>query len=69
LAAFILPPIALPITLLAINVGGAMEAAKIWSRRNKPVASTAELIGTPSSMEMAPIAAKISRGLALRDKG
>jgi len=73
LAMSILPPIALlislPITLLAVTIGGYMETAKIWFRRNRPLPSAIELVGTPSTMKTARIVPIISRGLALRNKG
>jgi hypothetical protein len=73
LAACILPPVALPISLpialFVTTIGGVMEAMKIWSGCSKLVLSTAKLVGTPSSMETAPVATKISKGLALREKG
>jgi len=73
LAACILPhvtlPISLTVTLPAITIRGAIEATKILSEYSRPIPSTTELVGTPSSMETASVATKISRGLALRDKG
>jgi len=51
LVAWILPLTVLPITLSAITSGGAVEAAEIWSRRYRSVASTTELVGMPNSME------------------
>jgi hypothetical protein len=73
LAVCILPHVALPIsltvTLPAITIGGAIEATKIWSECSRPIPSIAELVRTPSFMETAPVATKISRGLTLRDKG
>jgi hypothetical protein len=57
---------ALPIFVLAITVGGAREAVKIWSGRSKHVPSAIELVGMPSSMEKASTVAKISRRLAVR---
>jgi len=73
LAAWILPPIALPIslpiTLSTVTEGGAVEAAVIWSGASKPVASDAELVGAPTAIEAAPAASRIAKGLALRNKG
>jgi len=73
LAAWILPPIALPIslsiTLSTVTEGGAVEAAVIWSRASRPVASTAELVGALTVIEAAPAASRIAKGLALRNKG
>jgi len=51
LVAWILPPTALPITLSAITGEGAVEAAEIWSRRCRSVASITELVGMPNYME------------------
>ena len=68
LAAWILPPTALPVALPAITVGGAREAAEIRYGCSRPVPSAVELVGTPSSMETASVAAKISRRLAVRKK-
>jgi hypothetical protein len=72
LAARILPPaalpIALPITLYVVTGGRVVEAAEIWYGRCRSVASAAELVGTPTSMEMALIVTKVSKRLTLRDK-
>jgi hypothetical protein len=57
---------ALPI---AITIEGAKEFAEINSGHNKPMPSIIELIGTPSSMETASVAAKISRRLTVRKEG
>ena len=46
-----------------------MEAAEIWSGRCRSVAFAAELVGTPTSMETIPVATKVSKRLALRNKG
>jgi len=73
LVAWILPPaalpIALPISLSVVTSVGAMEATEIWSGHYRSVASTAELVGTPTCMETTPAAAKVSKGMALRNKG
>ena len=73
LAVWILPPIVLPIslpsTMSAITEGGALEAAMIWSGASKPVASAAKLVGAPTAIEAAPVATRIAKGLALRNKG
>jgi hypothetical protein len=72
LAARILPPtalpIALPITLYAVTGGRVVEAAEIWYGRCRSVASAAELVGTPTSIETAPVTTKIAKGLALSNK-
>jgi hypothetical protein len=47
LAAWILPPIALPKALPTVTKGGVLEAAVIRSRASKPGASAAGLVGTP----------------------
>jgi len=64
LAAWILPPTALPIslpsTLSTITEGGALEAAMIWFGASKPVASTVELVGAPTAIEAALAATRIS---------
>jgi hypothetical protein len=54
--------------LFFATIGGVMEAMKIWSGCSKLVPFTAKLVGTPSFMEAAPVATKISKGLALRDR-
>jgi hypothetical protein len=73
LAAWILPPIALPISLLSalstVTEGGALEAAVIRSGVSKPVASIAGLVGTLAAIEAAPAATRIAKGLALCNKG
>jgi len=71
---WILSPAALPIALsmalpTAITVEGAKEFAEINYGHNKPMPSIIELIGTPSSMETASVAAKISRRLTVRKEG
>jgi len=72
LVARILPPaalpIALPITLYVVTGGRVVEAAKIWYGRCRSIASAAELVGMPTSIEMALIATKVSKRLTLRDK-
>jgi hypothetical protein len=70
LAAWILPSTVLPIALpAAITVEGVRKAAEIRSRRNRPMPSIVELVGTPSSMKTASAVAKISRRLAVRNEG
>jgi len=54
---------------VAITVERVREAAEIRSRRNRPVPSIVELVGTPSSMKTASATAKISRRLAVRNEG
>jgi len=68
LAAWILPPTALPVALPAITIGGAREAAEIRYGCSRPVPFVVELVETPSSMETASVAAKISKRLAVRKK-
>ena len=69
LAAWILPPAALPITLYVVTGERVVEAAEIWSGRYRSVCSVAKLVRTLTSMEITPIATKVSKKLALRDKG
>jgi hypothetical protein len=69
LAAWILPPAALPITLYVVTSERVVEAAEIWSGRYRSVCSVAKLVRTLTSMEITPIATKVSKKLALRDKG
>ena len=69
LAAGILPPIALPRALPTVTEEGVLEAAVNRSGAScKPVASAARLVGTPATVEAAPAAARIAKGLALRNK-
>jgi len=67
LAAWILPPIALPRALPTVTEGGVLEAGVIRSRASKPVASAVGLVGTPATVKAAPAAARIAKGLALRN--
>jgi len=46
-----------------------LEAAVIRSGASKPVASAAGLVGTPTTVEAAPAAARIAKGPALCNKG
>jgi hypothetical protein len=68
LAAWILPPIALPKALPIVTEGGVLEAAVIKSGASKSVASAIRLVGTPATVEAAPVAARIAKSLALRNK-
>ena len=72
LAVWILPPIALPRALpkalLIVTERGVLEAAVIRSGASKSVASTTGLVGTPATIEAAPVAARIPKSLALRNK-
>jgi len=68
LAAGILPPITLPRALSIVTEEGVLEAVVIRSGASKPVASAAALVGTPATIEAAPAAARITKGLALRNK-
>ena len=68
LAAWILPPIALPRALPIVTEGGVLEAAVIRSRASKSVASAVGLVGTPATVEAAPAATRIAKSLALRNK-
>ena len=68
LAAWILPPIALPRALPIVTEGGVLEAAVIRSGASKSVASVVGLVGTPTTVEAAPTAARIAKSLALRNK-
>jgi len=69
LAAWILPPIALPRALPTVTEEGVLEAVVIKFGTSKPVASAARLVGTPATIEAAPAATRIAKGLALRNKG
>jgi len=69
LAAWILPPIALPRALPTVTEEGGLEAAVIRSGASKPVASAAGLVGMPATVEAAPAVSRIAKGLALRNKG
>ena len=68
LAAWILPPIALPRALPIVTEGGVLEAAVIRFGASKSVASTVGLVGTPATLEVAPAAVRIAKSLALRNK-
>jgi hypothetical protein len=68
LAAWILPPIALPRALPIVIEGGVLEAAVIRSGASKSVDSAVGLVGTPATVEAAPVAARIAKSLALRNK-
>ena len=68
LAAWILPPITLPRALPIVTEGGVLEAAVIRSGASKSVASAIGLVGTPATVEAAPVAARIAKTLALRNK-
>ena len=46
-----------------------LEAAVIRSRASKPVAFAAGLVGTPATVEAAPTAARIAKGLVMHNKG
>jgi hypothetical protein len=46
-----------------------LEAAVIRSGASKLITSVAGLIGMPTTIEAAPAAARIAKGLALRNKG
>jgi len=73
LAAWILPPTALPfslpVALFAITGGGVVEAAKVWSGHCRSVPSVAELVWTPTFLKTTLIVTKVCNRLALRDKG
>jgi hypothetical protein len=69
LAAWILPPIALPRALSNVTEGGVWEAAVIRSGASKLVASAAGLVGMPATIEAALTTARIAKGLALFNKG
>ena len=60
----LLVPRALPI----VTKGGVLEAAVIRSGAIKSVASTTGLVGTPATVEAAPVTARIPKSLALRNK-
>jgi hypothetical protein len=62
-------PIALPRALPTVTEGGVFEAVVIRSGASKSVASAAGLVGTPATIKTAPTAARIAKGLALRNKG
>ena len=68
LEAWILPPIALPRALPIVTEGGVLKAAVIRSRASKSVASAVGLVGTPATVEVAPVVARIAKSLALRNK-
>jgi hypothetical protein len=68
LAAWILPPIALPRALPIVTKGGVLEVAVIRSGASKSVASAIGLVGTPATIEAAPAAARIAKSLTLRNK-
>jgi hypothetical protein len=55
--------------LSTVTEGGALEAAVIRSGASKPIAFAAGLVGTPATIEEAPAAARIAKGLALCNKG
>jgi hypothetical protein len=69
LAAWILPPIALPRALPTITKEGVFEATVIKFGASKLVASAAGLVRMPATIEAALTAARIAKGLALRNKG
>ena len=62
-------PIALLRALSTVTEGGVFEAVVIRSGASKPVASAPGLVGTPATIEAAPAAARIAKGLAVRNKG
>jgi len=72
LAAWILPPIALPKALPRalpiVTEGGVLEAPVIRSGASKLVAFAVGLVGMPATIETAPAAARIAKSLALRNK-
>ena len=68
LAAWILPPIALPRSLPIVTEGGVLEATVIRSGASKSVASAVGLVGTPAIVEAAPAATRIPNSLALHNK-
>jgi len=68
LAAWILPPIALPRALPIVTEGGVLEAAVIRSGASKSVASAVGLVGMSATVEVAPAAARIAKSLVLRNK-
>ena len=69
LAAWILPPIALPRALHIVTKGGVLKVALIRSRASKLVASAVGLVGMPATIETTLVMARIVKGLALRNKG
>ena len=68
LAAWILPPIALPRALPIVTEGGVLEAAVIRSGASKSVASAVGLVGMLATVEATPAATRIAKSLALRNK-
>ena len=66
---WILPPIALPISLSTVTNGGVVEAVVIWSGASRPNAFIAELVGASTAIKATLIATKIAKGLALSNKG
>ena len=68
LTTWILPRIALPRAMPIVTEGGVLEAAVIKSGASKLVASIVGLVGTPATVEAVPVAARIAKSLALRNK-
>jgi len=68
LAAWILPPIALPRALPIVTKEGVLEATVIRSGASKSVASAIGLVGKPATVEAAPTVARIAKSLALCNK-
>ena len=68
LAAWILPPIALPRALPIVTEGGILEAVVIRFGASKLVASAVGLVGTITTVEAALAVARIAKSLALRNK-
>ena len=69
LAAWILPPIALPRALHIVTKGEVLKVAVIRSGASKLVASATGLVGTLATIKATPAAARIAKGLALCNKG
>ena len=68
LAAWILPPIALPRALHIVTKGEVLKVAVIRSGASKSVTSSVGLVGMPATIKAAPVAARIAKSLALRNK-